>query len=122
MRGQRPLTKYKQLKLFCFGCLFSVAGTTATALDCTFWGDFAGTIHGDYAARVEAGISPPDALEQTSEMLDYDYTTLGTMNHIFLSAVLAALESGSPREVANTVGRDVCLSYPAGTFDPDSGE
>ncbi len=122
MHSRHAKAPQKQLRLFCLGCFFSLAGTSGFALDCTFWGDFAGTIYGDYATRVGVGIASPVALGQTADMLDFDDKTPGTMNHVFLGAVLASIQSGSPREVVNKVGRDVCLSYPAGTFDPDSGE
>jgi hypothetical protein len=63
----------------------------------------------------------PDALEQTADMLDYDYSTSRTMDHAFLSAVLDVLGAGSCRDEVNKVGRDVCLSTPDGTFDPSPG-
>jgi len=122
MQGLLPTISRNQWRQLCLGCLLSFVGTSVLASDCAFWGVFAETIHSDYATRVEVGIPAPDALEQTADLVNYGYSNPGSMEYVYLSAVLAALEAGLSRDAVNRVGQDVCLSYPNGTFDPDSGQ
>lgn len=90
----------------------------AFADDCAFWGDFAITAQGDYEARLEAGQN--DALERTKELIGYGDSAPGSMGHVYREAVVEGLKARLPRDDVFDLGKQVCLSYPVGTFDPDA--
>ncbi len=97
-----------------------VCGSMVSASDCDFWGDFATFAQGDYEARIIEGQS--DAIAQTAELLGAEDVKPGGMADVYFTKILEAIEAGQSKEAVFAVGRDVCLSYPEGTFDTDALE
>lgn len=99
---------------------FSAKAYPQQPTDCDYWGETATLVAINYDTVIRIGGSPKEAMEETKHLFDYDnHLKQGGMGAAFYGAVFEAIENGKRGGTLHQVGTQVCLSYPAGRFDPD---
>ena len=86
--------------------------------ECDYWGDYALIMLDDYEVRIEIGDKNPIA--GTKGMLEYDGTEEGSMGRIYYDQILGAIKAKAGRESIYKQGKEICLKYPEGEFDPNN--